>query len=145
MLPQLSLASARQGFSGVSVSPCSPNQGCPCPWMLTCYCPSSGPCCPPHASLWEDKQWGWGGWCGQLDNHRHPSLARLCPAHKGQSESCPSPAAEGPEGGKEKAYTGVATMGFSITHGSWRALTQIQTEWGSLCPILSQWEEVPWG
>ena len=88
---------------------------------------------------------GGGGWPGQLDNHPHPSLARLCPEHKGQSESCPSPEAEGPEGGKEKAHTGEATMGFSITHSSQRALTQIQTEWGSLGPILSQWEEVPWG
>ena len=69
-----------------------------------------------------------------------------CAQHtKGRVNLVPPPAAEGPEGGKEKAYTGVATMGFSITHGSWRALTQIQTEWGSLCPILSQWEEVPWG
>lgn len=118
------------------------SQGCPCPWMLTCYCPSS---CPPHASSWDDKQWGRGGWPGQLDNHPRPSLARLCPAHKGQSESCPSPAAEGLEGGKEKAHTGVATMGFPITHGSRRALTQIQTEWGSLGPILSQREEMPWG
>ena len=39
---------------------------------------------------------------------------------------------------KEKSHTGVATMGFSITHGSQRALTQIQTERGSLGPILSQ-------
>ena len=81
--------------------------------MFTCYCPSS---CPPHASLWEDKQWGWGEWLGQLGNHPHPSLARLCPAHKGQSESCSSPVAEGLEGGKGEAQTGVAAMGFSITH-----------------------------
>lgn len=100
MLPQLSPAFASRGFSGLSLSPCSPSQGCPCPLMPTCHSPSSCPCCPPHASVWEDKQREWGGWLGKLGHGPHPSLARLCPAHKGQSESCPLPAAEGLEGRK---------------------------------------------
>ena len=101
LLPQLSPASASRGFSSLSLSPCSLSQGCPCPLLLTCRCPYSCPCCPPHASLWEDKQWGWGGWLGQLGHHPHPSLAQLCPAHKGQSESCPSLQLRGWKEGKE--------------------------------------------
>lgn len=82
------------------------------PWPFDA---SSFPCCLPHASSWEDKQWGWGRWLGQLGNHLHSSLARLCPGHKGQSESCPAPAAEGLEGETGKTHIeGGAIVGLSM-------------------------------
>ena len=57
---------------------------------------------------------------------------------KGRVNPVPPLQLRGQKEEKEKSHTGVATMGFSITHGSQRALTQIQTERGSLGPILSQ-------
>lgn len=115
MLPQLISASASRGFSGLSLSPCSPSQGCPCSLIPTCHGPSSCPCCPAHASWWEDNQWGWRGGLGQLGNRLHSSLARLCPGHKGQSESRPGSAAEGLEGGNRETHIGVAVMELSAT------------------------------
>lgn len=96
------------------------------------------PMLPSPCQLWEDKQWGWGGWLGQLGSHPCLSLARLCPGHKEQSESCSAPAAERLEGGKRETHTErVATMGLStLTALPSEALTQRHTERGKLGPTL---------
>lgn len=84
---------------------------------------------PSHYSLWEDKQWGWGGWPGQLGNHPCSSLAQLCPGHKEQHESCPTPAAEGLEGGK-RGHTQRQWLPWSSPL-SWLSEALTQTERGA--------------
>lgn len=39
------------------------------------------PMLPSPCQLWEDKQWGWGGWLGQLGNHP------ACPWHSSAQDT----------------------------------------------------------